>query len=253
MTVTVDTRKWTEGRVVERYRWAERLYSLRVEAEIEPFEAGQFGRLGLVIGDRFVSRPYSYVNAPDERPLDFYFIVIPDGVLTPRLARLRPGDSVWVARRPAGLFTLGQVPDGRHLWLLATGTALGPFLSILKTETPWRRFEKIVLVHGVRTRAELAYQDTVEGFRRAHGDRFCFFANVTRESCPGALPMRITQAIESGELERRAGLEIRPEDSQVMICGNPDMVRDTVALLERRGLRENLRKQPGQITIERYW
>lgn len=253
MTVAVDTRKWSRGHVVELYQWAERLYSLRVEADIEPFEAGQFGRLGLVIDERFVSRPYSYVNAPDERPLDFYFIVIPGGALTPRLARLQPGDSVWVARKPAGLFTLSQVPEGRHLWLLATGTAIGPFLSILKTDVPWRRFEKIVLVHGVRTRAELTYQDTIQGFRRDHPDRFRFFASVTRERCPDAIPVRITQAIESGELERLAGLQITPEDSQVMICGNPDMVRDTVALLKERGLRENLRKQPGQITTERYW
>ncbi len=253
MSATIDTRKWAEGRVVERHTWAEGLYSLRVEADIEPFEAGQFGRLGLEIEGEFVSRPYSFVNAPDERPLDFYFIVIPNGKLTPRLAALQPGDSVWVARKAAGFFTLSQVPEGRHLWMLATGTALGPFLSILKTATPWHRFDKLVLVHGARTRAELVYQDTIAGFRRGHPEQFQFFAIVTREQVPGALPMRITQALESGELERRAGLQITPEDSQVMICGNPAMVKDTVELLKARGLRENLRKQPGQITTERYW
>ncbi|BCX80561.1 ferredoxin/flavodoxin---NADP+ reductase [Methylomarinovum caldicuralii] len=253
MSVTIDSRKWCQGRVVELYRWAERLYSLRVEADIEPFVAGQFGRLGLEIEGEFVSRPYSFVNAPDERPLDFYFIVIPEGKLTPKLATLQPGDSVWVARKAAGFFTLNQVPEGRHLWMLATGTALGPFLSILKTEAPWRRFERIVLVHGVRTGAELAYQDTIQGFRQDHPEQFRFFASVTREAVPGALPMRITQAIESGELEQRAGLKIDPADSQVMICGNPAMVKDTVALLKRRGLKENLRKEPGQITTERYW
>ncbi len=253
MSVTVDARKWSEGSVVELHQWNERLYSLRVDADIEPFEAGQFGRLALLIGEDLVSRPYSFVNAPDERPLDFYFIVIPDGVLTPRLASLKPGDQVWVARRGAGLFTLKQVPEGKFLWMLATGTALGPFLSILKTRAPWQRFEKIVLVHGVRTRAELAYQETIEGFRRAHPDQFQFFASVTREICPNAFQSRIPQAIESGALERMAGLQLIPEESQVMICGNPAMVKDTVALLKSRGFAENLRKQPGQITIERYW
>jgi len=253
MSVTVDPRKWSEGRVVELHRWAERLYSLRVEADIEPFEAVQFGRLGWVVGDEVVGRPYSFVNAPDERPLDFYFIVIPDGILTPRLAALKPGDKVWVGRKGAGFFTLSQVPEGRHLWMLGTGTALGPFLSILKTPEPWQRFERIVLVHGVRTRAELAYQDTIEGFRREHPDQFRFFASVTREICPDAFQSRIPHTIESGALEQAAGLKLTPEYSQVMICGNPAMVKDTVALLKSMGLTENLRKQPGQITVERYW
>jgi len=253
MSVNVDGRKWVEGTVVERHQWAERLFSLRVEAAIEPFEAGQFGRLALVIGDELISRPYSFVNAPHEHPLDFYFIVIPDGALTPRLAALEPGDKVWVGRKGAGFFTLSQVPGGRDLWMLATGTALGPFLSILKTPEPWRRFEKIVLLHGVRTQAELAYADTIEGFRRSHPEQFQFFASVTREICPNAFQQRIPHAIESGTLEQVAGVELNPQHSQVMICGNPAMVKDTVALLKSKGFAENLRKQPGQITVERYW
>lgn len=252
-TAAVDPRKWSAGQVVELYRWAEALYSLRVEAEVEPFEAGQFSRLGLVIEGELASRPYSFVNAPDERPLDFYFIVIPTGRLTPQLERLRAGDRVWVARKPAGLFTLSQVPAGKFLWMLATGTALGPFLSILKTEAPWRRFERIVLVHGVRTHAELAYQDTIADFCRDHPDQFCFFASVTREPWPEAFSVRIPEAIACGLLEQAAGLPLVPKDSQVMICGNPAMVKDTVNLLQARGFKENLRKQPGQITTERYW
>lgn len=247
-----DPHKWSQGQVVELYRWAEALYSLRVAAEVEPFEAGQFGRLGLWLDGEFVSRPYSFVNAPSERPLDFYFIVIPDGKLTPKLAALQSGDAVWVARKPSGFFTLSQVPPGRFLWLLATGTAIGPFLSILKTEAPWQRFEKVVLVHGVRTCAELAYQETIAGFHCAHPSQFQFFASVTRES-GGDLSVRIPQAIESGLLEDLARLSLKPEDSQVMICGNPEMVKDTVALLQARGFKENLRKSPGQITTERYW
>lgn len=248
----IDPHKWSKGEVVELYRWNKVLYSLRVFAEVEPFIAGQFGRLGLVLDGEFVSRPYSFVNTPGELPLDFYFIVIPDGKLTPKLAALQPGDPVWVARKPAGVFTLAQVPAAKYLWLLATGTALGPFLSILKTKAPWQQFERIVLVHGVRTHSELAYQDTVAGFRGAYPDRFRFFASITRES-GGDFSLRIPQAIESGLLEEKAGLSLDPQDSQVMICGNPEMVKDTVAVLKTKGFQENLRKQPGQITTERYW
>ncbi len=253
MTVEIDSRKWRQGEVVELYRWAERLYSLRLEAEIEPFEAGQFGRLALPVGEELISRPYSFVNAPDERPLDFYFIVVPGGKLTPRLANLGPGDAVWVSRRGAGIFTLSHVPPGRYLWMLATGTALGPFLSILKTETPWQRFEKIVLVHGVRTAAELAYREVIQGFHRQHPRQLIDFACVTREDTPDTIHARITTAIEDGTLASKAGIVLRPEDCQVMICGNPAMVKDAITLLKARGFQENLRKQPGQITTERYW
>lgn len=253
MTVDIDSRKWSRGQVLALHHWAERLYSLKVEAEVEPFEAGQFGRLGLVIEQTLISRPYSFVNAPQEHPLEFYFVEIPGGQLTPRLAKLRAGDPLWVSRKASGFFTLSRVPAGRYLWLLATGTALGPFLSILKTGDPWHRFEKIVLVHGVRFGSELTYQETIAEFQARYYGQFKYLTCVTREHYPGVIFSRITTAIENGVLESRAGLALTPKDSQIMICGNPAMVKDTVALLEARGFRENLRKSPGQITTERYW
>jgi ferredoxin--NADP+ reductase len=250
----MDKRKWTEGRVVELYRWTDRLYSIRIDALIEDFEAGQFGRLGLVIDGEFTARPYSFVNAPDERPLDFYFITLPDGPLTMRMAGLEAGDSIWVARRPAGFFTLSVVPEGRHLWMLSTGTAIGPFLSILKTEEPWRRFERVVLAHAVRTARELSYRDTLRRFENEHPEQFAVIRLVSREAHPGALGGRITDAILDGRLEERAGIRLEGRGAQVMLCGNPDMLRDTTALLvELRGLTENRRGRPGQITMERYW
>lgn len=252
--VKIDTHKWTEGRVAELYAWTETLYSLRVEADVEDFEAGQFGRLGLIIGDEFVTRSYSFVNAPRERPLDFYFNIVPEGVLTKRMITLKPGDAVWTARKPAGFLTLSQLQDGEHLWLLSTGTAIGPFLSILKTEAPWRRFRKIVLVHAVRTAAELAYGDTIRRFRAEHPGQFMMIPFVSRERQPEALEGRIPQAISDGRLEARTGIELKGDKPQVMICGSPDMVRDTTRILvEKRGLRENRRRAPGQVSTERYW
>ncbi len=136
-------------------RWTEQLFSLRVEAPIEPFKAGQFGKLALEINGEMVFRPYSYVNAPHERPLEFYFIMLPNGPLTQRLIELEPGDPIYVSPRAAGFLTLSEVPDAETLWRLSSGTAIGPFLSILKTEEPWRRFQSIVLVHAVRQAEEL--------------------------------------------------------------------------------------------------
>jgi len=227
---------------------------LQVDAEIEPFQAGQFGRLGLVIGEQLVGRPYSFVNAPDERPLEFYSIVVPGGPLSTRMASLKPGDRIWVARKGGGFFTLSEVPEeGEDLWLLSTGTALGSFLSILKTDEPWRRFSRIVLVHAVRTGVELAYTEQIQRFGSDHPKQFTMVPFVSREEHAGAMPGRITTAIREGTLEQRTGFELIPGRSQVMLCGNPEMVKDTTALLIDRGFKENRRRDPGNITTERYW
>src|SRR3990167_8499061 len=144
---------WIEGHVVELHHWSDQLYSLRVEVDYPPFEAGQFTKIGLEIDGAIVGRPYSLVNAPDARPLDFYFIVVPGGPLTERLVQLKPGDKIMVGARPSGFLILKEVIEAEHLWLMATGTGIGPFLSILKTPTPWQRFKRVVLVHAVRTQA----------------------------------------------------------------------------------------------------
>lgn len=249
----VDIRKWVEGRVINNHRWSERLYSLQIEAPIEDFQAGQFGRLGLVIDEELVGRPYSFVNAPGERPLEFYFITVPGGPLSNRLIKLETGASIWVARKPAGFFTLSEAQDAESLWLVSTGTALGPFLSILKTDEPWRRFPKIVLIHAVRKAEELTYRDIMQRFQDQYQDQFTMVPFVSREDYAPAIRGRSTDALKDGCLEERVGVLLTAERSQVMLCGNPDMVRDTTALLVDRGLKENRRRDPGQITTERYW
>jgi len=149
---------WVEGTVIETIRWNEELYSVRIDAPVRAFEAGQFIKIGLDIGGERVGRAYSYVNAPHERPIEIHFNTVPEGPLSPRLAAMQAGDRVWVTAEPNGYLTLAEAPDRPHLWLLATGTAIGPFLSILKTAAPWQRYERIVLVHAVRRVADLGYR-----------------------------------------------------------------------------------------------
>lgn len=244
--------KFVAGTVVGKRRWAERLYSLQVAAEVAPFHAGQFTKLVLDINGERVGRPYSFINAPGETPLEFYFIEVPDGLLTPRLAALEAGDAVRIAPQAAGFLTLAEVPDARHLWLLSTNTGIAPFLSILKTGEPWQRFERIVLAHAVRHADELAYGETIRDFAQRHGERFRFVPFVSREETDFALRARIPEAIADGRLEARAGVALAPESSQVMLCGNPDMVRDTTELLLAHGLKKNRRRDPGHITVESY-
>jgi ferredoxin--NADP+ reductase len=245
--------KWIEGKIVENKHWTDSLYSLSIEANIDPFIAGQYGRLGLEIDDQIVGRPYSFVNAPHEPLLEFYSIKVSEGPLSPKLAELEKGDSIFIDRRVNGFFTLNEVPAGRDMWMLATGTALGPFLSILNSREVWERFENIVLVHAVRFENELTYQDTSNHLKDMFKDRFQMIPFVSREETDFALPGRIPAAITNGQLEDRANLLFTPETSQVMMCGNPDMLVDTRNALKEKGLKKNLRRSPGQITTESYW
>jgi ferredoxin--NADP+ reductase len=245
--------RWIEGRVVENRRWNQQLYSLKIDAPVEGFTAGQFTRLGLDIEGERVARPYSFVNAPHELYVEIYSITVPGGPLSNRLFELNKGDRIWMAAKGGGFFTLSQVPQADYIWMLSTGTALGPFLSMLKTDEPWGRFKKVVLVHAVRTAEELTYQDTIRDLLSSHEKQLSFIPFVSREDTNFAIKGRIPQAIEDGRLEDRAGIELTVDNSQVMLCGNPDMVEDTSNVLMARGLKKNKRKEKGHITTENYW
>lgn len=248
-----SARKFVEGRVVGLTPWNADLFSIQVGAAVKPFRAGQFGRLALPHDGEMIARPYSFVNAPSERPLEFYFIVLRDGPLTQRLANLKPADAIWIAPQASGLMTLADAPTADYLWLLSTGTAIGPFLSICKTDEPWQRFKKVVLVHAVRYASELSYQVAIRGIAAARGERFVYVPFVSREDHGFAIRGRVPQAIEDGRLEAHADVLLVAASSQVMICGNPEMVKGTRHVLEARGFKKNRRSDPGQITVEAYW
>ena len=245
--------KWIEGTVVGQRRWTDRLFSLQLDADIGAFEPGQWAKLALPVAGELVARPYSFVNAPKERPHEFYYNTVPEGHLSARLARLEPMDVVFLAPAPGGTFTLAEIPDAESLWLIGTGTGLGPFLSMLKTETPWRRFRKVVLVHAVRYAADLTYRDTIDAFAAAHPEQFRVVRFVSRERHAGALAGRVPQAIADERLERAAGVQLSAATAQAMLCGNPDMVLDVTEVLKARGMRRHRRREPGHLAVEPYW
>ena len=250
----MDDKNWIKGEVEAIKPWTESLFSLTVRADYPPFEAGQFARVGLPdSAGAMVERPYSLVNPPGSGPLEFYFITVPEGALSPRLAALHAGEALYLTRKPSGLFTLSALPPGETLWCLATGTGIGPFLAMLATEQIWRRFAKIILLHGVREARELGYRERITALAAERGGALVYLPMVSREAHPGALSGRIPQAIADGRLERAAGAELVAASAQVMLCGNPEMLRDTTAVLEARGMKRNKKKQPGQITVESYW
>jgi len=239
--------KWLTGKVVENRHWTDTLFSLRVEGAPLGFRAGQFVRIALDIEGQRVARAFSFVNPPDDPVLEFYGVIVPEGPLSPRLARLRPGDALDVASNPAGFLVLSEVPDAETLWLISTGTGLAPFLSILRTPEPWTRFRNVVVVHAVRYARELAYRDLIQ----RTGARYVSF--VSREAAPGSLAGRIPAAIADGRLEAAAGLPLSAATAHAMLCGNPQMLKDVQAALAARGMRKHRRRVPGHITVESFW
>ena len=223
------------------------------------FTAGQFARLGVTKPDgTTVWRAYSVVSSPFDEFLEFFSIVVPNGEFTSELSRLRQGDTLMVEKQAVGYLTLNRFTDGRDLWMLSTGTGVAPFLSILQDFEVWEKFERIILVYSVRESRELAYQQliaelTQREYLAEYAHKLTFLATVTREPHPGALNGRITTLIENGELEKAAGVELTPEHSRVMICGNPQMIEDTRAILKTRDMRLALTRKPGQIAVENYW
>ena len=245
--------KWLDGRVVENRRWTETLFSLRIEAPRLPFEAGQFVKLALDMNGVRVARPFSFVNPPEDPVLEFYGVVVPEGPLSPRLARLAAGDAGDLSNKPPGVLVLSQGPPAQTPWLLATGAGIAPFLSILRTEAPWRRYRNVVLAHAARRADELVYRELLEQLLKLQGERLRYVTFVSREPAAGSLPGRIPAAILDGRLEAAAGRRLAPETAQVMLCGNPGMLKDATGALAARGMKKHRRRSPGQITVESFW
>jgi ferredoxin--NADP+ reductase len=242
---------WLTGRVLENRPWTQTLFSLRVQAPALRFEAGQFVRIALDIDGQRIARPFSFVNAPDDPVLEFYGVIVPEGPLSPGLARLKAGDTLYVADNPSGFLVLAEVPPAEDLWLVATGTGIAPFLSILRTATPWQRYRRVILVHAARRASELVYRDLILELQSRWAQlRYVTF--VSREKHAQSLAGRIPDAIRDGRLEAVAQ-PISPERSQFMLCGNPDMLKEAAVALAERGLRKNRRRTPGHITVESFW
>lgn len=231
------------------------------------FTAGQFARLGLPDqpGDNAepsIWRAYSMVTAPHQPGLAFYSIVVPDGEFTTRLINLSVGDTIHINSTSFGFLTLDRFEAGGDLWLLATGTGLSAYLSMLQDPDTWHRYQRIILVHGVRQAEELAYREQLTAWA-ANGlpgtdcakprAGLTYLPIATRDALPGKPQARITALIDDGRLEELAECRLDPAVSKVMLCGNPDMLKDARKLLTDRGFAVGRRGIPGNMAVENYW
>ncbi|MBB1385841.1 ferredoxin--NADP reductase [Pseudoalteromonas sp. SG45-5] len=244
---------WVDASVKKVTWWNETLFSLTLNADVEPFKAGQFTKLSVMDNDKRIVRAYSYVNSPENNDLEFYLINVANGLLSPRLAKLQPGDTVLIERRATGFFTLDEIPQSEQLWMLSTGTAIGPFLSMLQQSEIWQKYQYINLVHGVRYNNDLSYQELINELLKQYPEQLNYIPVVSREKPLQGLNGRITKAIANKTLFEHVKLSPTANNAQFMICGNPQMVKDTTELLIGQNFKRNRRREPGQITVEQYW
>jgi ferredoxin--NADP+ reductase len=259
--------RYTTETITDLRRWTESLFSFRTTRDRGyRFVPGQFARLGVPGpdaragegSDGIVWRAYSIASAAHDEHLEFFSVVVPNGAFTSRLARLKEGDRILIERKSYGFLTTDRFEAGRDLWMLATGTGLAPFLSILHDFAIWEEYDNLVLVQSVRTEAELAYEELIRGFEGseyygelAHKLRYARI--VTREEVPGAYRDRVTKLLASGVLEENLGLRLDHDRSRIMLCGNPGMVEESRKLLTGRGFALSRRGEPGHLAVENYW
>jgi ferredoxin--NADP+ reductase len=260
--------KYTRQTVTAVHTWVEdKLFSLRVTRDPAfTFQPGQFARLGLpeanvADAEPTIWRAYSMVSSPRDTELEFYSIVVPGGQFSIRLANLRAGDPIYIDKTAFGFLTLERftaavnpVPAAcGELWLLATGTGLSAYMSILREPDVWRRYARVIVAHGVRQLHELAYRTEIEGMKNTHREQLIYLPIATREAVAGMPQARLTELLEDGRLEILAGRRLERSTSKIMLCGNPAMLADARKLLGKKGFVPGRRGVLGNLAVENYW
>ncbi len=244
--------------VLHVYHWTDRLFSFTTTRDRSlRFSNGHFTMIGLMVDSRPLLRAYSIASANHADHLEFLSIKVADGSLTSRLQLVNVGDSIIVGRKPTGTLLIDYLLPGRRLYLLATGTGLAPFLSIIRDPEIYDRFERIVLVHCVREVAELAYHDylanalpTDEVLGEMVRAKLIYHPRVTRE--PFYNRGRITDAITSGEMRASLGLpELDSAEDRVMLCGSPAMLAEMKNIFIERGFVEGNTSIAGSYVVEK--
>jgi ferredoxin--NADP+ reductase len=252
-------------RILEVKKWTSGLLSFSMTRPPEfKFSAGQYVRIAFAHDQQKKWRAFTIVSAPHEAQLEFFAVIIPNGLFTSQLLNLEPGDQILLEAESYGFMTPDRFVDGDVLWMLSTGTGLGPFISMLRDDKVWRKFKKLLLVQGVRHEDELAYQSELFGMQagsmtldqRASLQIIQCVTRCQPTQVSSALPrlnMRMTNAIQNGELEKKAHCALDATTSRVMMCGNPQMIEDVRRLLHQRGFKPCRRMQAGQFLTENYW
>ena len=247
-----------EETVLTVHHWTDRLFSFTTTRNAAlRFSNGHFTMIGLRVNNKPLLRAYSIVSPNYEEQLEFLTIKVQDGPLTSRLQHIQPGDKVIVGHKPTGTLLIDYLLPGKRLYMLATGTGLAPFMSIIRDPETYEKFEEVILIHGVREVKELAYHDDITQSLPSHeflGEmvtrQLKYYPTVTREAYEHQ--GRITDLIESGKIFSDLGVPaLDPAVDRVMLCGSPAMLKDLKTMLESRQFKEGNTSTPGDFVVER--
>ncbi|MDX3807699.1 ferredoxin--NADP reductase [Bosea thiooxidans] len=247
-----------EERVTSVHHWTDALFSFTTTRDSSfRFKNGQFTMIGLRMDEKPLLRAYSVASTNYDDKLEFFSIKVPDGPLTSHLQKIKVGDPIIVGKKATGTLVLDNLSDGKRLFLLGTGTGLAPFLSIIRDPETYERYEQVVLVHGCRQVAELAYGERIT--QQLPHDEFIgdmirkqlvYYPTVTRE--PFRNRGRITDLLTSGQLFSDIGQPgLDPHNDRFMLCGSPQLLADLKAIFACHGLREGNHGEPGDYVIEK--
>ena len=247
-----------EAQVLSVHHWTDKLFSFKTTRDPGlRFSNGHFTMIGLKTDTKPLLRAYSIASANYEESLEFLSIKVPNGPLTSKLQYIQPGDTVMIGRKPTGTLLIDYLKPGKRLYLLSTGTGLAPFMSIVRDPATYEKFERVILVHGVREVDELAYRDYLTDHLPTHeflGDmvakQLSYYPTVTREDFINR--GRVTELLDNGKLHEDLNLPaLGAQDDRIMICGSPGMLRDLKGMMEARGFHEGNTSHPGDFVIER--
>lgn len=238
------------------------IFKVRPDSGVIPeWESGQFAMLGLpedlsVQPPKWIKRAYSIASAPKETGhLEYIIVLVEEGQLTPRLWKTKVGDPIFLGHKITGHFTLEPIPSDADIWFLATGTGIAPFVSMLRQYEGQKRWNRVVLVHGVRFAADLCYQDELIAYQKRNPE-FQYYAMATREPEGNdwtGLRGRTTTLLKDGAFEKLTGVPLDPARLHVMMCGNPDMIVQVQKELEEKGFKKHVKRDPGNLHFEKYW
>ena len=247
-----------EERVLTVHHWTDRLFSFTTtRGQGLRFSNGHFTMIGLMVDGKPLLRAYSVVSANYEEHLEFLSIKVPNGPLTSRLQHIQVGDTILVGKKPTGTLLIDYLLPGKRLYLISTGTGLAPFMSVIRDPDTYEKFQEVILIHGVREVAELAYHDYITQELPRHeilgemvSKQLKYYPTVTRE--PFRNQGRTPDLIESGKLFTDLGVPpLNPLEDRVMLCGSPEMLASLKTLLEKRDFEEGSTTRPGDFVIER--
>ena len=210
---------------VEAHNDAAIVLELDVDADGPVFLPGQY--VNIDVPGSGQSRSYSFSCAPGEAKISFLIKKIPGGVMSTWLESTQAGVKLDVTG-PLGSFYLREVQ--RPLLLLAGGTGLAPFLSMLEALARTNSQQKVHLIYGVTRDLDLVLVDAIEAYR-AKLPNFTFATVVADAQSAHPRKGWVTQHIPADALN--------DGDVDVYLCGPPPMVDAVRQYFDEEGVQPN--------------